>query len=177
MKRGLGTLVVSVGLAACSDGAELRGASPMPDGASFVSEVYPILLRDCAFSNCHGAGERFLQVLGPGRTRLEPETGQDDPILLSEVLLSYDRARSMLGTNADPAASLLLRKPLEIAAGGQTHHGADVFGRNVFSSTKIPQYDALLQWAMTYGDPPQQEDVDAANDAASAAIDAWLGDG
>lgn len=177
MKRALASLALVMALAGCSDDAELRGAMPTPDGSGFVSEVYPILLRDCAFSNCHGAGERFLQVLGPGRTRLDPETGQDDPILLSEVTYSYDRARSMLSTNADPTASLLLRKPLEVAAGGQTHHGADPFGRNVFTSKKTPAYAIMLQWAMTYGDPPQQEDVDSANDAASAAIDAWLGDG
>lgn len=176
MKCGWAALCMGALLAGCSDGAELRGASPTPDGTGFVSQVYPVLLRDCAFSNCHGANERFLQVLGPGRTRLDSQTGQDDPILLSEVTYSYDRARSMLSTNADPSQSLLLRKPLEVAAGGQTHHGADPFGRNVFTSKNNESYAVLLEWAMTYGDPPQQEDVDSANDAASAAIDAWLGD-
>ena len=171
-----GSFVIALVTAGCRDGAELRGATPMPDGASFVSDVYPILLRDCAFySNCHGASERFLQVFGPGRTRLDSDTGQDDPIVLSEVTYSYDRARSMLGTDADPASSLLLRKPLEVAGGGQTHHGADAFGRNVFTSKKSPNYDVLLQWALTYGEPPQQDDIDAANAAASAAIEAWLG--
>lgn len=164
-------------MAACSETPEQRGQLPVPDGVEFVTEVYPLLLRDCAFSNCHGSHERFLEVYGPGRTRLDPELGQDDPMTLDEVLHSYDRARSMLASSADPQEALLVRKPLELRAGGQTHHGVDAFGRNVFSSKQSRGYGILLRWARSSGSAPQQQDVDAANDAASKATLDWLGAG
>ena len=161
-------------LCACSETPELRSSNPRPDGVEFVEAVYPLLLRDCSFAACHGANERFLQIYGPGRNRLDPDTHQDDPMLLEEVMYSYDRARSMLGTAANPSDSLLLRKPLEIAAGGQSHRGADALGRNVFLSRSSDGYSTLHHWAGTFGDPPQPEDVDMANATASQAVLDWL---
>lgn len=164
-----------VSLQACTQMPENSGATPKPDGVEFVTEVYPVLLRDCAFSNCHGAPERFLQIYGPGRTRLDDATGQDDPMLLDEMLHSYDRARSMLGSAKNPRSSLLLRKPLELSAGGQTHRGEDSFGRNIFPSQHAAGYVAFALWAQTVGDEPTQDDVDAANAAASQSVSDWLG--
>src|SRR5262245_46074091 len=116
-------LVLGAGCA--SDASEWSGPLPTPDGAQFVQAVYPLMLRDCAFSSCHGAPERFFHVLGPGRSRLLPTTLPDDPMNLDEVLYSYERARSMLATGSSIEQSLLLRKPLEAAAGGQGHMGID----------------------------------------------------
>jgi hypothetical protein len=162
----------SASLAACGSGVgELSGSLPSPDGAQFVSDVYPLLLRDCAFSTCHGAEDRFFQVFGPGRNRLDPATKPDDPLLLSEVLHSYDRARSMLATSDQPARVLLLSKPLELQAGGQGHKGVDDFGRNLFPSTADPGYALLARWSQTRGSAPTQAQVAAAAAAALAAQD------
>jgi hypothetical protein len=162
--------------AGCAETPEFsQSRSPHPDGAEFVTEVYPMLLRNCAFSTCHGAPERFLRVLGPGRTRLEERSGPNDPISLSEVTYTYDRARLMLVSAEKPQDSLLLRKPLEIAAGGQAHRGLDAFGRNVFASTDSAGYASLLRWALSSGAPPEQADVDDATAAASDATAELLG--
>src|SRR5215510_3008152 len=91
-------LFVWSSLSGCADDpvALSTGELPSPSGTLFAAEVYPMLLRDCAFSACHGASERFLHLVGPGRTRLEPTTKPDDPVTLAEVVHSYDRCRSML---------------------------------------------------------------------------------
>ncbi|HEY2732672.1 MAG TPA: hypothetical protein VGI70_01740 [Polyangiales bacterium] len=153
-------------LVGCGHADEWSGPLPAPDGAAFVREVYPLLLRDCAFSTCHGAADRFLQLYGPGRARLDPiATKPDDPMTLPEVLHSYDRARSMLATANRIDDSLLLSKPLEPSAGGQGHEGVDDFGRNPFASSLDPSYVAIAQWALSSGPPPSAADVAAANQA------------
>jgi hypothetical protein len=101
---------------------------------------------------------------------MRDSTAPDGPILLSEVSHSYERALSMLRTAQQPLDSLLLNKPLEIAAGGQTHRGLDAFGRNIFDSRRSDGYQVLLRWALSSGDAPQQADVDAANELAKAAL-------
>jgi hypothetical protein len=140
-------------ISACESNPELAGALPTPDGEQFVHEVYPLLLRDCAFSGCHGAPERFLRIVGPGRVRLQGIAPRDEP-RLEEVMLSYDRARATLSTTATPEQSLFLRKPLALAAGGQTHEGSDAFGRNVYASKADPRYSVLLEWARSFGEAP-----------------------
>jgi hypothetical protein len=157
-------------LQACGNGAEFSGALPSPDGQLFVQEVYPLLLRDCAFSGCHGAEDRFFHVYGPGRVRLTPNTTKpDDPMSVPELLSSYDRARSMLATADSLEHSLLLSKPLELEAGGQSHKGVDGFGRNVFASRNDPGYALLLRWANTLGMPPTAAQVEAASLALEQA--------
>ena len=118
----------------------------------FDREVYPVLLRDCAFSNCHGSPQRFLQILGPGRTRMEDRDPRNPvPLMEREKQLSYERARSMLFTDGSRPIqeSPLLMKPLEAALGGAAHGGADVFGRNVYRSTSDPGYVVLWRWALS----------------------------
>jgi hypothetical protein len=159
-------LFAAYALVGCGRGDEWSGPLPTPDGASFVREVYPLLLRDCAFSTCHGAPDRFLQLYGPGRARLDPvATKPDDPMTLPEVLRSYDRVRSMIATSDQLDRSLLLTKPLEPSAGGQGHEGVDDFGRNVFLSNRDPNYVQIAQWAVSTGLPPSAAEVAAANQA------------
>jgi len=151
----------------CGSAGEFSGPLPTPDGQRFVSEVYPLLLRDCAFVACHGGPERFLQVYGPGRVRLDPSTTKpNDPATLPEVLHSYERARSMIATADRPERSMLLGKPLEPEAGGQGHKGIDDFGRNVFGSTRDPGYVLLASWARSQGAPPTAAQLQVASDAA-----------
>jgi hypothetical protein len=65
----------------------------------------------------------------------------------AEIEATMERARSMLVAAARPEDSLLLRKPLELSAGGAAHMGRDRFGRNLFATTDDPRYRALLTWA------------------------------
>lgn len=156
-------------LSACADTTSSGDSALSPDGRQFVDEVYPVLLRDCAFSNCHGAPDRYFRVVGPGRHRLDPGvTDVKDPMQLDEVLYSYERARAMLSTGDSVDQSLLLRKPLEFSAGGQGHRGADDFGRNVYRSKRDSGIQAIERWAGSTGQPPSAENVEAANERADS---------
>ena len=132
-------------LAACGEANDFSLSSP--DRAEFASSVYPVLLRDCAFHACHGSTERFLQVFGPGRGRMTAATRPLDPLSDAELAHSYERARSMIDAYA-PADSLLLRKPLDVKAGGTGHEGADDLGRNVYQIASEPGYQALSHWVL-----------------------------
>jgi hypothetical protein len=144
MKRAL-PLALLV-LAACAgDTPELMLAQP--DFARFESDVYPVLLRDCAFHACHGSSERFFQVYGPGRARLDAMARPIDPAAASEVMYTYNRALSMIDVN-DPSGSLLLRKPLALAEGGAGHQGVDAWQRDVYVSRLEPGFVALQAWVL-----------------------------
>lgn len=161
-------IATMLSIACANESAEWQGPLPTPNGDQFISTVYPLMLRDCAFSACHGAPERFFHIVGPGRARLLATTLPDDPMTVEEVQFSYERARSMLATSATIEQSLLLRKPLEPAAGGQGHTGVDDFGHNVFASRADPRYVALSTWAHTLGAPPTAAGVTAASAALAA---------
>ena len=106
-------------LFACGgDAPELVVAQP--DFASFETVAYPVLLRDCSFIACHGSSERFFQVYGPGRKRLDPAVKPLDPVTMQEVIQTYNRALSMIDVD-DPTKSLLLRKPLRLRQIGRAH--------------------------------------------------------
>jgi hypothetical protein len=135
-------------LLGCADGAAWSGPPPAADLADFEATVYPVLLRDCAFSECHGERHRFFQVYGPGRARLDPEAEPTAPATEDEKRVSYRRAMEMLATDARADRSLLLTKPLEARAGGQGHEGTDTLGRNVYASRLDPAYVAIQAWAL-----------------------------
>jgi hypothetical protein len=138
----------------CASGKPYAGGVPEPNAEQFQTSVYPMLLRNCAFSNCHGEAHRFFQVLGPGRNRLDPKQMPGDPATAAEIALAYDRARSMLITGTTLGDSLLLRKPLEASQGGEGHRGVDSAGRNVFASRSDPDYVLLVQWAFSRNQTP-----------------------
>lgn len=137
-------------VAACASTEE---GTPLatPDRAMFDAQVWPILVRDCGFSACHGSEPRFFLVYGPGHERLDPTMRVSAEVTQAELQLSYDRARSMIDLD-DPRNSLLLRKPLEVAAGGSGHEGADEFGRDVYGSVDHPSFQILVRWVL--GVPP-----------------------
>ncbi|HET8936382.1 MAG TPA: hypothetical protein VFN67_23220 [Polyangiales bacterium] len=118
-----------------------------PDRVVFDQRVYPILVRDCGHSGCHGSDARFFRVVGPGHVRLDPTMRLADPVTESELALSYNRARSLLDAG-DPNKSALLLKPLEVSAGGSEHEGTDSFGRNVYHSPEDPDFQVLVRWAL-----------------------------
>ena len=117
---------------------------PTPDVQSFELNVYPVLLRDCGFPECHGNPERFFHIYGPGRTRAKPkaELPLYAPATGEELTATYKRARSMLAYEGTVEESLLLTKPL---AGG--HEGHDEWGNNVYLEASDPSYQALVTWA------------------------------
>jgi hypothetical protein len=141
-------LASCVALAGCGDEV-WNGQAPAPDPQTFATQVYPVMLRDCAFNDCHGGSARFLQVFGPGRTRLDPMSKPEDRPTDMEISVSYQRALSMLVVEAgEPLTEAeLLKKPLERKAGGVAHKGVDARGRNVYQSKADPSYQVLVQWA------------------------------
>ena len=118
-----------------------------PDRAAFETEVYPVLLRDCGFVACHGGEGRTLRIYGPGRTRLDALDPPTAPPTTAELDATYERVVSMLATAETPDETLLLRKPLEAAAGGGAHGGVDHFGRNVYASREDASWLVLATWA------------------------------
>jgi hypothetical protein len=115
----------------------------------FKDEVYPVLIRDCAFQACHGAEGRFFRVWGPGRARLNPaRSSAFDEATMDEINQSYQRAVGMIDRK-DPTRSLLLRKALAQGAGGAGHLGADKFGRNVYRTVDDQGYLVLSRWAFS----------------------------
>ena len=174
LRRGFWSMLAAF---SCACGEEVSGALPSPDGQQFVLEVYPLLLRDCAYSGCHGQEQRFFQVYGPGRVRMpaaqmhdaeRAELDYTDPVSPEEVQRAYERALSMLASDAQVEDSLLLRKPLEPQAGGQGHKGVDALGRDVFASKRDRGWRLLLAWAKSEGKPPTAEQVGALNAAVEA---------
>jgi hypothetical protein len=138
-------IVTVVALGACITEDVWSGNTGTADYAVFEAEVYPVLMRDCGYANCHGVEERAFQVWGPGRARLK--TSGD--LVTAERARTYARALSMLYTDGTRPLeqSLLLTKPLELSAGGATHAGVDHYGRNVYRSQQEPGFQVLSNWA------------------------------
>lgn len=128
-----------------------------PDAALFEAEVYPILLRDCAFFACHGNTARFFRIYGPGRTRISDSLFPYDPVTPEEVEHTYERARSMLRGVHGVDDSMLLRMPLDAEAGGSGagHKGLDAWGHNVYRTREDAAYQVLWRWAHAQSDATQ----------------------
>ena len=109
----------------------------------FEEKVYPVLLRDCGFPECHGNPHRFFRVFGPGRQRYRPgETPLFAPATSEEIKASYYRARSMLANEEGIDHAPLLRKPFKAK-----HQGVDEWGANVYRSETDPGFVVLSSWA------------------------------
>ena len=126
---------------------ELVPAETTAFESTLSTQAYEVLLRDCAFVECHGASGRFLRVVGPGRVRLSQESSVFAPATPDELALTYDRVLAQIDAQ-DPLSSDLLRKPLAEAAGGAGHRGLDVYGRDVYASPQDASYQILQQFVM-----------------------------
>jgi hypothetical protein len=147
---GFALLALPLSLVAC---AKDEPAPPRADRAFRDFQlVYPVLLRDCGFHACHGATERFLRVVGPGRVRLDADTEAFDGATGDEAGASYQSALTMLDAE-HPERSLLLVKPLAIEAGGASHGGNDPFGRNVYRTAQDEGYLALARFVFAIPEP------------------------
>jgi len=143
-------------LSALSAGCANVDGEPGPverDRQAFDERVWPVLVRDCGFSECHGSHNRFFRVVGPGHARLDPTLRLGAPVTEAELQFSYDHARTMIDAR-DPSQSLLLRKPLELTAGGARHEGTDSFGMDVYRSVDDPSFRVLVEWVL--GQVPAQ---------------------
>jgi hypothetical protein len=149
-------ILLSLSVTACS-AEETAAGLPSPPGDRFADDVYPVLLRDCGMAHCHGDEQRFFRVVGPGRTRLSATTDLLAPATPQEILWSNDRTVSMLEPAPHTRASLLLRKPLELSAGGASHEGSDAYGRNVYADPQMEGYQTISSWALS-----QMNDAEAA---------------
>jgi hypothetical protein len=145
--RSLTVMLALCGFA-CRTDAAWSGELGRADFAVFEQEIYPVLMRDCGFANCHGVEQRPFQVWGPGRSRLDTRATN---IVELERARTYARALSMLYTDGSRPASEspLLTKPLELSAGGATHGGADRYGRNVYRSRAEIGFQVLSRWAQS----------------------------
>ena len=158
-RAGFGATYVFPALVACA----LLGCAQQtpeqialsPDESVFARDVYPIILRDCAFPECHGSTQRFYQVFGPGRVRIGPPPPDVDPtdtrypVQDVELHVTYERTRSMLTRTSPNEDFLLLRKALDVGAGGAGHKGSDRLGRNVYLSKQDPSWLAIRAWALS----------------------------
>lgn len=156
----------------CADPASGRVDVPMRNTSDFESQVWPVLRRDCGFHACHGSPDRFFRVYGIGRARLFPEDEQLMPGSNSHIALERDYtlqfALSMIDHD-DPSRSLLLRKPLAVAAGGSGHLGVDKFGRNVYRTTESEGYTVLARWVLDVVEHAPATGFPTAGSAAPAA--------
>jgi hypothetical protein len=133
------TWSLGLGLLACeAQPNELIG----PSYTEFREQVYPLLLRDCGFVQCHGDEDRFFALYGPGRARLDAETDTFDPATEDELWFAYQSACGMLTSDRGVFASPLLSKPLE----GRGHGGLDDFGRNIWQPDDVA-WQAVAHWA------------------------------
>jgi hypothetical protein len=98
---------------------------PPLDRTMFMNQVLPVFTRrGCATLQCHGGGGHPF-----------PLTGGADPEL------DYSRAADQVEID-DPPASLLLLKPLAVAAGGVVHNA-----QTIFTSQTDPGFQILARWA------------------------------
>ena len=131
--------LAAIALSGAAHGCSAPTAPPSPPGGgqtlhlsfeAFALTVEPVLARQgCdAGGDCHGAGIR-------GALRLSPQAAKD-------VRFDYDQV--VLETFSSlPESSLILTKPLALAAGGTPH------GVKPFASTADSDYQAIRQWVMS----------------------------
>jgi hypothetical protein len=130
--------VITVGLAAVMVALQAAApAKPVLDYDFFKTQVQPIFLaKKPGFTRCvvchTGTGNvGYLQPLSPGATSWNEEQSRKN-----------FEAVSRLVTPGEPMKSLLLKHPLEPAAGGDEFHN----GGRQFASQDDPQFKTLAAW-------------------------------
>lgn len=116
------------------------------DFATYRCRVQPIVDAKCSMLACHGDVRRPFHTFTRNRMRLDGTDIQRDlPLTAEELQLNYDSALGFV--TDDPDASWLLLKPLDTAAGGYYHRGAEIFGGpDVFDDTEDPDYQIIHGW-------------------------------
>jgi hypothetical protein len=119
------------------------GPFPKLSYACFVQNVEPELQQSCAFRTCHGKDTRPLHLYSMAGER-GPNPG-DFQLSDDEHRANYQRAIVYANTTSSNLPDLL-RKPLQLEAGGAGHGGVDRFGHNVYGSQTEPGWLALSSW-------------------------------
>jgi hypothetical protein len=136
LRRNAAGLAALLALASGLQGCSKPTAPPAPPGGGqqlnlsfdlFVATVEPVLVRHgCdAGGDCHGGGIR-------GTLQLSPQTAKDVNFDYNAVVLEVDPS--------PPESSLILTKPLALAAGGTPHQ------IKPFATTSDSDYQAILHW-------------------------------
>ena len=146
-------VLVAFGVVALAGCQELDAAfvAPPLDEANFRCEVEPVLAARCSFYACHGSGQRPFRVYAVNRLRLNPGVMADGYVLAAPLTVEERRANFQSALSLAPArqlpASLLLLKPLDVAAGGFFHEGKTLYGGgDVFLTTADPGYAKIAGW-------------------------------
>jgi len=144
VKRTLVPLLVASACGGVSGG----GSQPLVelDGDGYASEVHPILEARCATLDCHGVDDRPLRLYAETGLRLQGDL-RDQPVQADELTADV-RAIEAIDPGAEPADSLMIRKPLAEAAGGVFHEGGDLW-----TSKDDPQLLCVLAWLSGDSDP------------------------
>ena len=140
--------LVALMAAGCQPALDAAGQPATLDEPYFRCRVQPVLTKYCSTFACHGDGARFFTVFARNRLRLAGDESERNAFLRPEERAFNYRAAIGMVDVEDPGESLLLRKPLEEAAGGWYHVGADepFGGGDVFASADDPEYRALVEW-------------------------------
>lgn len=153
---GLGLVLALPLLASCEPG--LQEAAPLPalDEAYFRCRVQPILTKSCSMLACHGTPDRYYRVYARNRLRygIAGEAERVAPLNAGERRHNFEATRAYVDIDAADE-SLLLKKPLEAAAGG-FYHGATRLGKsNVFPSVDDADYAVLRDWIQGAKEMPE----------------------
>lgn len=136
LRRNAAGLAALLALASGLQGCSTPTAPPSPPAGGqqlhlsfdlFAATVEPVLVRHgCdAGGDCHGGGIR-------GTLRLSPQGAKN---------VTYDFNQVSLEVNpSPPESSLILTKPLALAAGGTPHQ------IKPFATTSDSDYQAILHW-------------------------------
>jgi len=140
--------VLFVALVGCQPG--LRDEAPFSsslDEAYFRCRVQPILTKSCAAFACHGDVKRYYHLFARNRLRMGgTEATRNAAMKPEERGANYDATRAIVDLDARDE-SLLLKKPLDVSAGGYYHGGATRYDKgDVFATTEDPDYVILEKW-------------------------------
>jgi hypothetical protein len=125
------------------------------DRPYFDCQVQPVLTKLCSGFACHGDPARYYTLFTRNRLRYggtEEERGSTT----RPIERDYNFTSSLGYVDfADPDQSLLLTKPLDEAAGGAFHRGAEIFGGgDVFTSRDDREFKKLAEWVHGASDEP-----------------------
>lgn len=125
-------LAVAASIPACTavENAPDPGQIEALDEPYFRCAIEPILLRDCAYTGCHGQASAPLRLYSIGKLRLGPSDTLSErtaPLTDAERHLNFLGAQAFNFGGVAADDNLLVRKPMPSAAGGFEHLGGSVW--------------------------------------------------
>lgn len=128
---------------------KLDGSAPFAplDRPFFDCKVQSVVTKLCSGFACHGDAARYYTVFARNRLRFGG-TEDDRGATMKQIERDFDfNAARIYVDLEDRANSQLLMKPLEEAAGGSFHRGAEIFAKgDVFASRDDPDFKVLQDW-------------------------------